>query len=359
MKSLKETYDEWRWLTYNQLDKLLIQSMVTGQHPLLIGQKYCDNIHYKNYTEENLKKYEIGDFSVSQNLIESYDKKIYADAKKMTEQHSTYFFGQFYFLRSVFIENCYIDITSFKKRELLQTIKRNIIYYHWWDKLSFQELSNCITDKHFTKSTCKLIPKENLHKYFKNRFRDKTEFANYLLSHFEPREAMINEMNETSRGSVVFDYGWLFQNEFIKSIRIFENECRLEFDEKIVGVFYNENLLFREIKKTFEKKYTVISQGSPEWLGLQRFDIYFPELNIAIEYQGEQHQQPVDFGGKGKKVAFAQFQDNLKRDEEKKVKANQNGCEIIYVYPDYNINQAIRDIKKSIKKKKLSNKASL
>lgn len=170
---------------------------------------------------------------------------------------------------------------------------------------------------------------------------------------------MINEMNETSRGSVVFDYGWLFQNEFIKSIRIFENECRLEFDEKIVGVFYNENLLFREIKKTFEKKYTVISQGSPEWLGLQRFDIYFPELNIAIEYQGEQHQQPVDFGGKGKKVAFAQFQDNLKRDEEKKVKANQNGCEIIYVYPDYNINQAIRDIKKSIKKKKLSNKASL
>ena len=103
MKSLKETYDEWRWLTYNQLDKSLIQSMVTGQHPLLIGQKYSDNIYYKNYTEENLKKYEKGDFSVSQNLIESYDKKIYADAKKMTEQYSTYFFGQFYFLRSVFM----------------------------------------------------------------------------------------------------------------------------------------------------------------------------------------------------------------------------------------------------------------
>jgi len=359
MKSLKETYEEWRWLTYNQLDKLQIQSMVAEQHPLLTDQEYSDNIYYKNYTEENLKKYINGDFSVSQNLIESYDKKIYADAKKMSEQHSTYFFGQFYFLRSIFIENCYIDIASFEKKELVQRIKKNIVYYHWWDKLSFKELSNCITDKHFTKSTCKLIPKEKLHKYFEYRFNDKTDLANYLLRHFEPREVMINEMNRTSRDWVIFDYGWLFQNEFIKSIRIFENECRLEYDEKIVGAFYNESLLFSEVKKTFGKKNTVISQGSPEWLGLQRFDIYLPELNIAIEYQGEQHKQPVDFGGKGKKVAFKQFQENLKRDEEKKIKANENGCEIIYVYPEYNINHAIKDIKESIKRKKQSNKASL
>jgi len=359
MKSLREAYEEWRWLTYNQLDKSLIKSMISGQHPLFIGQKYSDNMYYINYTEENLKKYGKRDFEVRHDLIESYDRKIYADARKSSEINSTYFFGQFYFLRSIFIENCYIDICNVNKEELVQTIKTNLIYYHWWDKLSFKELSNCITDKHFTKSTCKLIPKEKLHRYFEYRFKNKTDFSNYIISHFEPREVIVNLMNEVSSGSVIFDYGWLFQNDFIKSIRIFENECRLEYNEKIVGAFYNESILFREVKKIFENKYTVISQGSPEWLGFQRFDIYFPELNIAIEYQGEQHKQPVDFGGKGEKVAYKQFQETLRRDEEKKIKAIENGCDIIYVYPDYNINKAINDIIETINKKISSNNISL
>ena len=71
---------------------------------------------------------------------------------------------------------------------------------------------------------------------------------------------MIKEMNSTFRGSVIFDYGWLFRNELTKSIRVFENECRFEFNEKIIGSFYNENLLFREIVKKFGNDYKIISQ---------------------------------------------------------------------------------------------------
>jgi hypothetical protein len=171
---------------------------------------------------------------------------------------------------------------------------------------------------------------------------------------------MIEEMNEVERGDVMFDYGWLFNNELKKSIRIFENECRFEFNEKIIGSFYNENLLFREVLKNFGKKHTVIAQGSPEWLRPQRFDIYFPEINIAIEYQGEQHLFPVDFGGKGTKEAKRQFEENQKRDLIKKEKALANDCQILYIFPEYDIKKVLLDLKNIINSKIRSlKKASL
>lgn len=38
---------------------------------------------------------------------------------------------------------------------------------------------------------------------------------------------------------------------------------------------------------------------SAAWLGAQRLDVFIPSLNVAIEYQGEQHSRPVDyFGGR-------------------------------------------------------------
>lgn len=41
-----------------------------------------------------------------------------------------------------------------------------------------------------------------------------------------------------------------------------------------------------------------IFQWSPHWLGRQSVDIYVPSINVAFEYQGEQHYQPVAvFGG--------------------------------------------------------------
>lgn len=42
----------------------------------------------------------------------------------------------------------------------------------------------------------------------------------------------------------------------------------------------------------------ILYEYSPDWLGKQRFDIYIPKYNIAIEYNGEQHYKPMaKFGG--------------------------------------------------------------
>jgi hypothetical protein len=353
METVENFYKEWRWLTYNGLDVLNLKSMIAGTYPVSPGEKYSDNIYLKNYTEDIIDRFKKRNFEVSEEQIAIYDKNIKIKAKESLEKYPDVpvNYAQFYFLRSIFIENCLIIVKQCNTEDLIKKIKRNIIYYHWWDELSFEELSKNIIDSHFISSTQKLIDKQSLFGYFHDRFNTKEDLINHLLSNFIPRKFMIEQMNATLRGSVMFDYRWLFGNEFTKSIRIFENECRFEFNEKIVGSFYNENLLFREIKKNFGKEYTVISQGSPEWLRPQRFDIYFPEINIAVEYQGEQHLYPVDFGGQGEKIAEQQFKENLKRDNIKSEKAKENNCSILYIFPEYDIKNVLSDLKKIIKEK--------
>ena len=66
-------------------------------------------------------------------------------------------------------------------------------------------------------------------------------------------------------------------------------------------------------------------QAHLPWLGRQTFDIYFPKYNIAIEYQGIQHFQPVEqFGGE------ETFKYMRERDIEKNKKSVENNCKILY-----------------------------
>lgn len=95
----------------------------------------------------------------------------------------------------------------------------------------------------------------------------------------------------------------------------------------------SEQLLFDKIKLNY-KNLLIVSQASPEWLGRQRFDIYIPEINVAIEYNGVQHYQAVGlFGG----------EEGLKqtklRDEQKRKKCKQNKCELLEVNDSYSINE--------------------
>jgi hypothetical protein len=71
------------------------------------------------------------------------------------------------------------------------------------------------------------------------------------------------------------------------------------------------------------------SQGSPKWLKGQRYDIWMPEINVAIEYHGEQHRSPVKiFGGK------EGLKKNLIRDQEKEKKSKENNVDLIIIWHD-------------------------
>ena len=328
--SFKKYYEEWRWRIYNDID--LTQLSLTLKAP-----KLGKNL---NISESIIKQYKHQNFEISQKKISEFDKKQFdRDLGKIKNSELR---PNNHNLRSAFIENSFIYPSEYSKDELFQKIKNNLIYYHWWDLLTFEELIKTLVNLHFLKSTKKLITKEKIYSFFLSDYSNKQKVIDKIFYDFIPEEAAINSMNEFNYP--IFDYNWLFGNSLQRAIRIIENECRLLNDEKIIGSFYNEDILFREIQKNFGNDFKIVSQGSPEWLKPQRFDIYLPELNIAVEYQGEQHYFPVDFGGKGKKFAKKQFEKNVKRDQMKKELAAKNNCPIIYVYPGYKMNNIISDL---------------
>ena len=105
------------------------------------------------------------------------------------------------------------------------------------------------------------------------------------------------------------------------------------------------------LKKLAETEFDflVVGGGALALHGIPRttldLDIYFPDFNIGIEYQGAQHFQPVEiFGGE------EGFKKNQERDKRKKKLCKQNNCILIYVLPDYDAEDILKEINKHIQK---------
>ena len=134
-------------------------------------------------------------------------------------------------------------------------------------------------------------------------------------------------------------------NEYLNSFNEPENGIRQKLGLPFVGEgWISETNLFYEIKNHF-KSDLVVHHGRPTWLGRQHLDIYMPDLNIAIEYQGDQHFKPIDFFG-GKRA----LKKNKERDERKRELCEINGCALIYVYPNYELKDVLAKIKKELKR---------
>lgn len=128
-------------------------------------------------------------------------------------------------------------------------------------------------------------------------------------------------------------------------LRESENRLRLEMGGNKIGEGYiSETELYYKVKEHF-KHLKVIQHGKPKFLGRQHFDVWLPEVKIAIEYQGAQHDNPIDFFG-----GLDAFEKNQCRDERKRIKCIQNDVKLYEVRPDYNINSLISEIETQIKK---------
>lgn len=110
----------------------------------------------------------------------------------------------------------------------------------------------------------------------------------------------------------------------------------------------SEATLFALLKKKFPEQ-IVLQHASPEWIGRQHLDIYFPRLNLAVEYQGVQHEHSVAiFGGE------AALNVRKRLDKKKKELCSANNCRLIEVFPGEPMEQVVEQIKACLATEKTS-----
>jgi len=99
----------------------------------------------------------------------------------------------------------------------------------------------------------------------------------------------------------------------------FENKARAAFGFAAVGeAWVNETLLFRIVEQLLPR-HEVIHHFWPEWLDGLELDIFVPDLNLALEYQGQQHFQAVDIWGGEESLSKQQARDRKKAERCKEV----------------------------------------
>lgn len=121
------------------------------------------------------------------------------------------------------------------------------------------------------------------------------------------------------------------------------NEVRTERGLPKLGEgWISETKLFYRIKEHLIEV-EVIHHGKPKWLGAQHVDIWLPDHNIGIEYQGQQHDRPIEFFG-GEKS----FEENKKRDERKRMLFKENNAFLIEVREGFDFELLCKEIKSYI-----------
>ncbi len=98
---------------------------------------------------------------------------------------------------------------------------------------------------------------------------------------------------------------------------------------KVGEGWLSETRLYRAIEAAFPET-TVIQHGHPSWLGRQHFDIWVPRWNIAVEYHGLQHFEPVEFFG-----GEDGFEATVRRDLRKLALCEEHGVRLIVATQDH------------------------
>jgi len=107
-------------------------------------------------------------------------------------------------------------------------------------------------------------------------------------------------------------------NEFRKQARkirnVIENEVRARFGFKQVGEAWASETLLYQLASEVLPGEKVIRHYRPEFLERLELDIFFPNLQLGIEYQGAQHFQAIDHWGGKEALMRTQSRDGRKKD---------------------------------------------
>ena len=112
-----------------------------------------------------------------------------------------------------------------------------------------------------------------------------------------------------------------------------ENQVRVELNYSKVGEAWKQETELANIVKCLYPGYEVITHFRGSFLEGLELDIYIPQINLAIEYQGQQHYNPIDHWG-GEEALLK----TIERDIRKKELCENNEIKLIYFKYDEEIN---------------------
>lgn len=301
---------------YKCIDKYI--SLWKCEASVILG----DLDYMKNYIEDN------SEISYLDNVLffreEYYKKKI--TAIEFLKICPKYYITDF--MRSRLYDKCFLSIVENYLNEI-QTHKGFYDYY-----LSMVNYNKVLTDKDF----------EILETWFndKRRFRElKQHYINVLPDRFKTNYYNIYKLFRNVPLIEYTELKFIYIPQIVREglheflsmkLRNLENEYRMILGIPKIGEgWISETKLFYDIKNNYPN-INFIHHARLSWLGRQHLDIYIPKYNIGIEYQGEQHDRPIEyFGGQDG------FNKQKERDIRKRNLCIENNCYIIYVYKGYNI----------------------
>ena len=91
----------------------------------------------------------------------------------------------------------------------------------------------------------------------------------------------------------------------------------------------------------FEVEYPVYNKKTNRYL---RFDFFLPQAPCFIEFQGEQHYRPVNFGGMSDQKAESVHQEIVKRDLIKKRMAKELSIDLFEISFEDSVEERLQEI---------------
>lgn len=267
--------------------------------------------------------------------------------------------------------------------EWLNFLSRNGCYTNYNDIIIalYTTFCNVSADTYVDVKYFGVFAAADISKYLTNFGNDHVDDIKAIMSDLLNRdyqlsnENYLNKMYKFEEGEIsVVDHDGVVGNEHVFDLYITTEARKTEYDEGIynvkvkvpvytprvrdlyvknitreselilgheTGVEYrwiSESILFKQIQLAF-KDCIVKRHASPNFLGRQHYDVYLPELKIALEYQGDQHFRPISFFG-----GEAGFIETQKRDRCKRKLSEDNGVYQIDVLPGYNIVGVLKKI---------------
>jgi len=120
---------------------------------------------------------------------------------------------------------------------------------------------------------------------------------------------------------------WMTTFNAVKNAGHWCPECALGKTQRHITDICREIFPFYHILVEFDRFWWLINEKT----GMKfKFDIYIPELCLAMEYDGEQHFMPVKFYKMSETKAIQKFKDTKKRDKLKNKKVSEHPEDVKY-----------------------------